>query len=347
MEESSEAKSFSSDQESVPKVWQCTHCQATAPGMKPGYVPKFCFECGAAQIKCINPKCNELLFSDKAEFCHECHTPQRVPQQPQRTSGRGGTKEPDPGKGNANIGDNHNSKDDKPDERLSSDNTKPTAPPDSHGNSSVTTPAAAAAVQQSPAGDSASDPGPQQQAGKGGDKNWELDEDKTPPKLKADQNETVTIQTKSQHKSLTLDSEESSEEEEYHTPSPGKDEEEVKSKGATGDRQSNNSTKDVSQIDKPLTRLSLRERCKHERDESVDDSDDSNPTKKAALGEKKPPLSPSASDSATLDSEEEKDNGKRKDLAVKGDQQQEKNKSEVTKHPLQEDTAMEVPRTLH
>ena len=338
MDESSGTDSSSSDQEPVPEVWRCTHCQATGPGMKPGYVPKFCFECGAAQIKCINPKCNKLLFSDKAEFCHECHTP----QQPQRTNGSGGTKESGPDKGNAGVG---GKKDDKPDERLPSDNTKPTKSPDSHGSSSVATPAAAAAVQQSDTG-----PVHQQQAGKEDNKKLKLDEDETLQKLKTDQSKTETTQTKPQRKSLTLDSEESSEEEEYHTPSPGKDKEEVKSKGATGDRLSNNSMKNVSQIDKPLTRLSLRERRKHERDESVGDSDDLNPTKKAALGDKKPPLSPSASDSATLDSDEEKDGDKQKDLTVKGDRQQEKIRSEVDKHPLQEDSAsgtVEVPRIIH
>lgn len=243
-------------------------------------MPKFCFECGEAQIKCINLKCNELLFSDKAEFCHECH----VPQQPQGTNGDG-IKESSQEKGNANKSVNDNSKGDEPGERLSSDNITPTAPPDSHESSS----------------------------------------DKTP--------------------ALTSDSEK------YHMPSPDKDKdkEDEGSKGATGGDQSNDSMKDVSQIDQPLTRLCLREHRKHERDESVGDSDDSNPTKKKALGDKKPPLSPIAQDSATLGSDEEKDGGKQKDLSVKGGQQREKIKSEVAKHPLQEDSAtekMEVPRTI-
>ena len=329
MDASSGTDNSSSDQEPVPKVWRCIHCQATGPGMKPGFVPKFCFECGAAQIKCINPKCNKLLFSDKAEFCHECHTP----QQPQRTNGSGGTKDSDPDKGNPGVG---GKKDDKPDERLSGDNTKPTKSPDSPP---------ATAVQQSPGGDTG--PVHQQQPGKG-DNEVKLDEDETLQKLKTDQSETETTQTKPQRRSLTLDSEESSEEEEYHTPSPGKDKEEAKSKGATGDRLSNNSMKDVSQIDKPLTRLSLRERRKHERDESIGDSE-LNPTKKKALGDEKPPLSPSARDSATLDSDEEKDGEKQKDQTVKGDRQQERIKSEVNKHPLQEDSTsetMEVPRII-
>ena len=84
---------------------------------------------------------------------------------------------------------------------------------------------------------------------------------------------------------------------------------------------------------------------RHERDEAGD-LDDSNPTKKKALGDEKPPLSPSAQDSATQDSDEEKDSGKQKDLEAKNDQEREKNNSEAIKHPLQESSpteTMEVP----
>ena len=287
MDESSGAGDSSPDQESIPKVWQCIHCQATVPGIKPGYVPKFCIECGEAQIKCVNPKCNELLFSDKTKICHVCHTPQQkepqgagvkqteavasvpVPDSDSNSEATGGT---------GNGGGNHITTGDNPMEIVTDDRTTASA-----------------------ADNSAPQPPPAAQntlaAAKDQQENQKKKKDgKTPTQTESPdpQNEQSDVaDTHLEISTMTSDSDEPSDHEAYHT---GDDSDH----GTSVDKLNNSSP--VSQIDQPLTRLSLKENRKHGL-ESGPDSDESNPKKKkAAFGDDKPPLSPTARDSAEKDS---------------------------------------------
>ena len=66
------------DQESALTTWQCIHYGTQVPRMTVGYIMKYCFMCGKAQIMCVNPDCKEP-FEKEMEECSKCHTPQRQP----------------------------------------------------------------------------------------------------------------------------------------------------------------------------------------------------------------------------------------------------------------------------
>ena len=70
-------------QGSTPRMWQCIHCNEDIPPTRDGKQPKYCMFCGGAQLRCVNPECREPLFSDKAEMCHKCNSPQKVVLSPQ------------------------------------------------------------------------------------------------------------------------------------------------------------------------------------------------------------------------------------------------------------------------
>ena len=127
MDECSGAEDSSPKQEPIPKVWQCIHCQASVPGMKPGYVPKFCIECGAPQIKCTNPKCNELLFSDKTKICHVCHVPQGAGIEAAHGPDSGSTSESTTD-GADSRGGNHITAGDQLTKSVTDEDTAPTPP---------------------------------------------------------------------------------------------------------------------------------------------------------------------------------------------------------------------------
>ena len=277
-------------QESTPKVWECNHCQATAPGMMPGYVPKFCFECGAKQATCINLKCNELLFSDKAEICHVCHTPQQPKLKPQgaevkQVEAAAGVSDSDsrsntePTDGTGNGGGNHITTGDKPKETVTDDSTIGSA-----DNSAPHVQPPAAAQQNTSA--AAMD----QEENKKEVKDEKTTSQREPPDPQHEQSDAAD--THLEISTMISDSDESSDHEAYHSTDD-------KDHGTSVDKLNNSSP--VSQIDQPLTRLSLKESRKHGL-ESGPDSEESNPKKKrAAFGDDKPPLSPTARDSAEKD----------------------------------------------
>ncbi len=335
MDESSRAGESNPNQESIPKVWKCIHCQATVPGMMPGYVPKFCIECGVQQITCINPKCNELLFSDKAERCHACHTPQQPKlKKPQgagvkQVEAAAGVSDSDtisePTGGTGNGADNHITTGNKQKETVtdeskvaSADNSAPQIQPPAAAQQNTS---AAAMNQQE------------------NEKEVKDEKTTTPHESPDPQHEqSDAADAHLEISTMISDLDESSDHDEYHSADDKDD-------GTSVDKLNDSSP--VSQIDQPLTRLSLRESRKHGL-ESGPDSEESNPKKKkTAFGDDKPPLSPTARDSAEKDrspgESHEKETGRETEEIEKpkgGDQ--EKSKSGQQGHDKQSQLNVEV-----
>lgn len=201
----------------------------------PSRVPKFCIECGAPQIKCTNPKCNEVLFSDKTKNCHVCHAPQGAGIEAAHGPDSGSTSESTTD-GADSRGGNHITAGDKPTKSVTDEDTAPTPP--------------AAANDQ-----------PENQK--------EVKDIKTTTQTESPDPLNAQSDIASMHAESSTMISDSDESETFHSDNDGE-------YGTSVDKLNNSSP--VSQIDQPLTRLSLRESRKHGL-ETGSDSEELNPKK--------------------------------------------------------------------
>jgi hypothetical protein len=330
---------------STPKMWQCIHpeCGEDLPPTRKGKAPPYCMFCGRIQVRCINPDCQEPLFSEKAEVCHKCRRSQQIDE---TSSASVSLVAANPDGGDLK---NANSKtDDTTDEKnitktMSAESTPP-------GESSTDVEDLKKPIQESQAPQSTPHTGSNTSGGKPpGDSS-------IPPAPEKDPDTQVVNQTVNQTPPATCSSADqtsdkkppsivvseadpSSDHELFHTPPPTPNANEADLPEAACQQQP---PKAKSSISDSLKRMSLDSaNRKHSLDrEESDESDESNPAKRKALDSGDPSAADTGeADGATDDQIGDEHKKVKQQKAGKADQQKEDQNDEdegEEDHPLKE-----------